>query len=385
MALTSRIPAPRIPGIRIPGTRIPTVLQSRRRLAERYEPHADQGFFGPGSVTWKVWSHPTSVVLGFTRSVTIEHLDPNLAAAVVTSGGVKYRPRTRYGRTVRYFAMVAFGATEPTAKAADVLVKVHTKAIGHDPVTGGTYDANRPSSQLWIHMTAWHSILYCYEKFGPGPLSAAEEAQYWAECARAAELQTIDPDTVPRSREEVRAYFAQWRPHLATSEAAQDMVRFILGLDVALPQDLPRWLALGSRPLLTVMRAGIVATYPRHVRAMFDVRQSRAVDAAAILANRVGHRVLAASVPLQIAFLELLAPDAVAVAAPVLLDLPAREPITMTPREAQARYGFDRPDRAHPDLRARQHERVFGQGVAPSDEGLVESEAHIGPMATSRG
>ena len=56
-----------------------------------------------------------------------------------------------------------------------------------------TYDANKPSSQLWIHVTAWHSILRCYEMFGPGRLSEAEEQQFWAECARAAELQTIDP------------------------------------------------------------------------------------------------------------------------------------------------------------------------------------------------
>ena len=40
-----------------------------------------------------------------------------------------------------------------------------------------------------------------------------------------------------RSRDEVRQYFEDWRPHLASSEGAQDMVRFILGLGVALPPD----------------------------------------------------------------------------------------------------------------------------------------------------
>ena len=89
---------------------------TRKQLAQRYEPPADYGFFGPDSVTWKVWSYPTSFILGFVRSVTIEHLDPNLAAAVIQSGGVKYRPNTRYTRTLRYFGMVMFGATEPTAE-----------------------------------------------------------------------------------------------------------------------------------------------------------------------------------------------------------------------------------------------------------------------------
>lgn len=92
-------------------------------------------------------------------------------------------------------------ATAATAtKAADILVKVHSKGIGIDPVTGGRYDSNSPESQLWIHMTAWHSILYCYEIFGPGKLSEEEETQYWAECAIAAQCQTINPDDVPRSR-----------------------------------------------------------------------------------------------------------------------------------------------------------------------------------------
>lgn len=356
-------------------------FRTKDELRKEFEPHADNGFFGPGSVTWKVWSYPTSYILGFARSVTIEHLDPNLAAAVVQSGGVKYRPHTRYGRTLRYFGMVAFGATEPTTKAADVLVKVHSKAIGNDPVTGGTYDANKPSSQLWIHMTAWHSILYCYEKFGPGRLSPKEEAQYWEECARAAELQTIDPDTVPRSREAVIEYFEQWRPRLAASEAAQDMVDFILGLDVALPPDLPEWQRQLLAPALFVLRRGIIATYPRYIRKMFDIRQSALVDLLITPPNKIFHSAMHRSVNLTLLAMRMLAPVAVEVAAPVLLDIPAVNPITMTPREAQAKYGYDLPDQAHQNLRAKQHERVFGRGEAPSDEGLIESEQHIGAMS----
>lgn len=353
---------------------------TRKQLARRYEPQADYGFFGPGSVTWKVWSYPTSFILGFARAVTIEHLDPNLAAAVIQSGGVKYRPNTRYARTLRYFGLVAFGATEPTARAADVLVKVHSKAIGHDPVTGGTYDANKPSSQLWIHVTAWHSILRCYEQYGPGRLSEAEEAQYWLECARAAELQTIDPATVPRSREEVHQFFEDWRPHLAASEGAQDMVRFILTLSVALPADASRVLRLAFAPVLPVLRRGVIATYPQYMRDLFGLRQGKLTDAAVRWPLRIGHAVVARSVVLTYALGRLLAPAAFETLAPVILDVKPLSEITMTPREAQARYGFDQPNDAHPELRARQQDRVFGAGEKPSDEGLIESEEHIGPM-----
>lgn len=355
-------------------------IKTRAQLAREFEPHADYGFFGPDSMTWKIWAYPTSYILGFARSVTIEHLDPNLAAAVVQSGGVKYRPHTRYGRTLRYFGLVSFGATEPTAQAADVLVKVHSKAIGNDPVTGGTYDANKPSSQLWIHMTAWHSILYCYEKFGPGRLSAEEERQFWDECARAAELQTIDPDTVPRSREAVIQYFEDWRPHLAMSEAAQDMVDFILKLDVALPPDMPTWQKFMLKPVLAVLRRGVISTYPRYMRKMFDIRQSALIDRLVVLPNKIGHAVVAKSPVLTYYMAKLLAPAAFPVVAPVILEIAPLNPITMTPREAQEKYGFDLPNDAHAGLRARQRDRVFGAGLAPSDEGLEESQVHIGSM-----
>src|SRR5690348_12374981 len=81
------------------------------RLRRRYEPLPDYGFFGPGSVAWKVWMYPSSAIMGFQRSVTIEFLDPNLNASVVASGGVKNRTRNRYERTKRYFALVAAGDT----------------------------------------------------------------------------------------------------------------------------------------------------------------------------------------------------------------------------------------------------------------------------------
>jgi len=51
---------------------------------------------------------------------------------------------------------------------------VHSKAVGTEPLSGARYDANDPQSQLWIHLTAWHSILYAYERYWPGRLSAED-------------------------------------------------------------------------------------------------------------------------------------------------------------------------------------------------------------------
>jgi uncharacterized protein (DUF2236 family) len=74
-------------------------MSLKSRKAKSVKPHEDYGFFGPGSVTWRVWRYPTSLTVGFQRAVTIEELDPALIAAVEESGGVRRRPRTRYDRT----------------------------------------------------------------------------------------------------------------------------------------------------------------------------------------------------------------------------------------------------------------------------------------------
>lgn len=343
------------------------------------EPAEDYGFFGPDSMTWKVWSYPTALSIGFQRSVVIEELDPALVAAVDTTQQIYDRPRTRYDRTLRYFAMVAFGDSRTTTAAADVLVKVHSKAVGTDPVTGKPYDANDPQSQLWIHLTAWHSILVAYEKYGPGPLSAAEEEQYWAECARAAELQTCDPLDVPRTRAGVREYFEQMRPKLIGSDIARQAMRHLLQAEVMLPP-MPPAARPFTRVITGLLRRGTLATMPRWMRKMAGLPTSRALDALVLPPLRAGFAVIAMSTRLQLMLLQLLSPNTVSIGARVLQCVPPANPLTTTPRAAQARYGYLNPAQAHHDLREEQRSRVFGEGRPPSDEGIVESEPILGTV-----
>lgn len=348
---------------------------------QQIQPAEDYGFFGPDSITWKVWSYPTSVSIGFIRSVVIEELDPALVAAVDTTHDIYKRPRTRYDRTLRYFAMVAFGDSRSTAQAADVLVKVHSKAIGTEPYSGQRYDANDPQSQLWIHLTAWHSILYAYEKYGPGPLSEQEEQRYWAECAVAAELQTCDPADVPRDRDGVRKYFEQMRPQLSGSPIAQKAMAHLLDGAALVAPELPRALAPLNWVTNRVVRAGVLATMPRWMREMGGLRQSRISDVAVTPALRMAFAVLnVAPVEVKLRVLKMISPSTVPVVAPVLYAVEPRSTEVVTPAEARERYGYDKPAEAHLQWRAKQHQRVFQDGVEPSDAGLLESQAILGAI-----
>ena len=353
----------------------------RELLAKPHpEPAEDYGFFGPDSVTWKVWSYPTSLTIGFQRSVVIEELDPALVAAVDKTHGIYDRPRTRYDRTLRYFAMVAFGDSRSTAAAADVLVKIHSKGIGTDPVTGNRYDANNPKSQLWIHLTAWHSILYAYEKFGPGRLPVEEEEQYWAECARAAELQTCDPTDVPRTREGIQQYFDEMRPQLIGSDLAKQAMHHLLRAEVMLPP-MPLLVRPASAIATAVLRRGTLATMPRWMREMSGLSTSRVLDALATPMLRISFAVLSMSTRLQLILLRIISPMTLPIGARVLLRIPPANPVTMSPREAQQRYGYAIPSEAHRELREKQSSRVFGDGAAPSEEGILESQPILGNSA----
>jgi uncharacterized protein (DUF2236 family) len=348
------------------------------------EPAEDYGFFGPDSVTWKVWSYPTSLAIGFSRAVSIEQLDPALVAAVDDAGGVRARTRTRYDRTLHYFALVMFGDSATATRAANVLVKVHAKAVGTEPLSGNRYDANDPASQLWIHLTAWHSILKAYERYGPGPLSDAEERRYWEECAIAAELQTCSPGDVPRTRDGVRAYFESMRPKLAGSEAAQSMLDYVLGADYALPE-LPRGFGWLTWLLYRAHRMAILATYPRWMRRMAGLRQGPIADALIVVPMRLLYRALAALRPALPTVLSGISPSTVPVVAPVFLGVPPRNRRVVSPAEARERLEILAPRLEYERFRALvEARRAAGArteaelGVGPD---VPESLALIGPTA----
>ncbi|MFZ2242212.1 MAG: oxygenase MpaB family protein [Gordonia amarae] len=217
----------------------------------------DYGFFGPGSPTWKVWTAPTAAI-GFQRAVALEHFDPALTAAVADLGGIYDDPFGRLDHTFAYFLIAAVGDSQMAVEASEHLMAVHAKSTGIDPVTGRRYSANNPDSQLWIHVTGWHSVLKCYEMYGPGPLSPDEESRYWEECVIAAQLQTCKGSDVPASRAEVREYFEQVRPSLCVSERARRGMHYLLFT----PYSKGARLWLGAH----LMAPAAISTLPRWMR-----------------------------------------------------------------------------------------------------------------------
>jgi len=328
----------------------------------------DWGFFGPDSVAYQVWSYPTSIALGFSRAVSVEFLDPHLTASVVATDQVMQRTQLRYDRTMQYFTAVLYADAETVLKFSDMLMKIHSRANGHDPVTGKEFDANNPDSQLWIHITAWHSIIKMYEKFGPGKLSRERETEYWADCAKAAEFQTIDPAKVPRSREAVRAYFEDWRPSNTATEGGQAHYDFLVnGVEKVLGDGLGRSAALAGKVLNVLTSRAILSTLPRWANTMGGMRYTK-LDALIMAtvgtpAVKAFHKYLATHPKAFLKLLDTITPLSTPILDPVLNDkLPLADKVYEI---AEAREKFGHTTSPIEQFAAFREARAQGKGPKP--------------------
>ena len=243
----------------------------------------DYGLFGPGSAVWEVWLYPTAYIAPL-RAAIVQMFQPATAAGVAQNRVYQRDPLGRLRRTARYFITVVFGDSRSVVTAADRLRRVHDRVTGHDPVTGTRYAANDPENQLWVHITTWHSMLYCYERYGPGPLPPDREIEYWRGCRTAAELQDLGPAQVPGSRAEVRAYFASMRPQMCVSESAREIIDWLL-------KPTSSELRL-LKPVFVLLARAAAATLPTYLRALGGFDRSRALDNALVPLVRAASRVM---------------------------------------------------------------------------------------------
>lgn len=305
-------------------------------------PRADYGFFGPESVTWKVFGYPTAPTIAFQRTVVSEMFDPFVLAAAADTGAAMNRSKMRYERTLQYMETLAFADSRAALKASQILVRIHHRIGGIEPISGLRYDPNDPEGQLWIHLTAWHSVLLTYEVFGPGKLTPAEELQYWSECARAAEFQNINLADVPRDRAQMRAYYERVQPRLAATVATQEHVEHYFNVAGSFLPD--HALLRPLRPAAQwLLRRGTIATLPRWMRRMSGVKQSRFTDAAVVMTLRPIYRLIARSKRFQVSMIRALSPLTAPILTPIFLGVPPLNPVVRTTQEARELYAIPTP------------------------------------------
>ena len=189
------------------------------------EDAADDGFFGPASVTWRVSADLASPVAGL-RSLLLQALHPLAMAGVDQHSGWRRDPVGRLAATSAFLATVIFGERAVAARAAARVRRIHDHVRGVDAVTGRPYAAGDPALLLWVHVALVQSSLAAGWAFGT-PLSAQDSDRYVAEMMVAAELAGVPGPLVPGSVADLERYVASVRPELRCTPAAAESMAYL--------------------------------------------------------------------------------------------------------------------------------------------------------------
>jgi uncharacterized protein (DUF2236 family) len=193
---------------------------------------ADDGYFAPDSVTWRLAADLSSSVSGL-RSLLMQALHPLAMAGVDQHSQWRRDPAGRYAATSAYLTTITYGDRASADQAAAVVRRIHTHVRGTDTETGQSYDATDPGLLLWVHAVLVDSTLAAASLFGTAP-DEADADRYVAEMVTAAELVGIPRDRTPATVAELAAYIESVRPVLRRTPAAADVAAYLLdpvGLD----------------------------------------------------------------------------------------------------------------------------------------------------------
>lgn len=196
------------------------------------EDPADDGFFGPASVAWRISGDLAAPVAGL-RALMIQALHPLAMAGVDQHSDWRADPVGRLAATSAYLATITFGERGAAERAAARVRRIHKQVTGVDHETGESYTATDPALLLWVHAGLVDSNIAAREKFG-NPLTADEADRYVEEMVVAAELVGVPADLVPDSVAALDRYMTAMQPRLMITPAARESMAYLLdppGLD----------------------------------------------------------------------------------------------------------------------------------------------------------
>ncbi len=191
-----------------------TTPVSRRPNRIKFSGHtADDGLFGPDSVTWRISALP-QMGLAAHGAATLQMLHPMVMHMIDQASAFRTNPASRAELTALYGRTLTYGDTAAAHRAAEVLANIHRRVTATDPVSGRTYHADEPDLLLWVHNTLQWMVLRVTDSFGPS-LSAADKATYLDEQVIAARLTGCNAEDVPTTEKDLYAYIEGMTPLLA--------------------------------------------------------------------------------------------------------------------------------------------------------------------------
>lgn len=188
-------------------------------------PSGDRGWFGPGSMTWRVHGDVPSMLVGGVSALLLQMLHPRAMAGVYDHSAFRTDPLGRLQRTAKFVSITTFGPVPEAERAVATVAKVHRHVVGTTP-EGEPYSAQDPDLIEWIHVAEMTSFVQAYQRFSTTPLSERQLDLYFSEMAVVADA--MGATDVPRSARGVRLYYREIRPQLRFGTQAQEARDFVL-------------------------------------------------------------------------------------------------------------------------------------------------------------
>ena len=240
------------------------------------QPAGDTGLFGPQSVTWRIHSDFPGMMSGGLCALLLQTLHPLALAGVWDHSNFRHDLLGRLRRTTAFVAATSYA---PRARALAEIERVrgiHSRVQGQLP-DGRFYRADDPELLTWVHITEMWSFVRGYQVYRGVQLPRALLDHYYDETRRIAEQ--LGAVAVPRSTDEVEAYFRSIQPQLAYTERSATVIEVLEQLRLGGPL---------LRPARALFLGGGAALLPRWARDLMQRSRKRCVlDQSARLQLRI--------------------------------------------------------------------------------------------------
>jgi uncharacterized protein (DUF2236 family) len=243
----------------------------------------------PQSVTWQVHID-RSMWIGGVRGLMLQALHPIAMRGVWQNSTFQEDPIGRLQRTADFVGVVTWGSAEEADQLGRRVRAIHRALRISDPDTGRVHRVDDPELLLWVHCAEVSSYLEIARRAGLR-LSDRQADRYLNEQRRSATYVGLHEEDVPGSLAEMRAFFAEARPHLKATPEACAAVRFLLW--PKLPHQM-RFLRPG-KPAYVPLGALCYYSLPGWARRMYGILPE--VPQPAVTAALRSFRVAANSLP----------------------------------------------------------------------------------------
>lgn len=179
---------------------------------------ADDGLFGPDSITWRISAMP-QMGLAAHGAATLQMLHPMVMHMIDQASNFRTNPASRAELTALFGRTLTYGDTAAANRAAEVLANIHHRVTATDPVSGRTYHADEPDLLLWVHNTLQWMVLRVADAYGP-VLNDADKSTYLNEQVTTARLTGCTVADVPVTEKDLYAYVDGMTPLLAMGSDA---------------------------------------------------------------------------------------------------------------------------------------------------------------------